>query len=131
MVLAAALVTKGFWADPAGRALGLNANDQALDEWFLAYATRAYRGDFHLVTGALNAPDGINVLGNASLVGLGVLLAPLTLAFGAPVTFAVATAGNLAANGAPGGTSSSPAPRACTAWPRSSAAPSAASRRAR
>ncbi|WP_433052129.1 hypothetical protein [Dactylosporangium sp. CS-033363] len=100
MVLAAALVTKGFWAGPAGRALALNANDQALDEWFLAYATRAYRGDFGLVTAALNAPEGINVLGNASLVGLGVLLAPLTLAFGAPVTFAVAIALNLAANGA-------------------------------
>jgi hypothetical protein len=100
MALAAALVTKGLWADPAGRALGLNPDDQALDEWFLAYATRAYRGDFTLVTSALNAPDGINVLGNASLVGLGVLLAPLTLAFGAPVTFAVATGFNLAANGA-------------------------------
>jgi hypothetical protein len=100
MVLAAALVTKGLLADPAGRALGLNPNDQALDEWFLAYATRAYRGDFALVTGALNAPDGINLLGNASLIGLGVLFAPLTLAFGAPVTFAVASGFNLAANGA-------------------------------
>ncbi|WP_433610767.1 hypothetical protein ACQP2P_42225 [Dactylosporangium sp. CA-139114] len=100
MVLAAALLTRGLWADPAGRGLALNANDQALDEWFLAYATRAYRGDLHFVTGALNAPEGINVLGNASLVGLGVLFAPLTLAFGAPVTFAVVTGFNLAANGA-------------------------------
>ncbi|MGI5245503.1 hypothetical protein [Dactylosporangium sp. CA-139066] len=100
LVLAAALVTRGFWPDPATRALGLNQNDQALDEWFLAYATRAYRGDFGFVTGALNAPDGVNILGNASLIGLGLLFAPLTLAFGAPVTFAVATGLNLAANGA-------------------------------
>ncbi|WP_433210725.1 hypothetical protein ACQP00_48730 [Dactylosporangium sp. CS-047395] len=96
MVLAAAFVTKGLLA---GRGLALNPDDQALDEWFLAYATRAYRGDLSLVTTALNSPDGINLLGNASLVGLGVLLAPLTLAFGAPVTFAVATGLNLAANG--------------------------------
>ncbi|WP_432979979.1 hypothetical protein [Dactylosporangium sp. CA-233914] len=99
MLLAGALVTKGLWPSPAGRALELNPNDQALDEWFLAYATRAYRGDFHLVATALNAPDGVNVFGNASLVGLGLLLAPLTLALGAPVTFAVATGLNLAANG--------------------------------
>ncbi|GAA3297409.1 hypothetical protein Dvina_49105 [Dactylosporangium vinaceum] len=100
MVLVAAFVTRGLLADPAGRALSLNPGDQALDEWFLAYATRAYRGDFAFVTGALNAPEGINVLGNASLIGLGLLFAPLTLAFGAPVTFAVATGFNLAANGA-------------------------------
>jgi hypothetical protein len=100
LALAAALVTRGFWPDPAGRALGLNPNDQALDEWFLAYATRAYRGDFAFVTGALNAPDGVNILSNASLIGAGLLFAPLTLAFGAPVTFAVVTGFNLAANGA-------------------------------
>ncbi|MFG2038300.1 hypothetical protein [Dactylosporangium sp. NPDC048998] len=99
LVLAGALLTRGLWPDPAGRMLSLNPNDQALDEWFLAYATRAYRGDFGLVTGALNAPEGINVLGNASLVGLGLLFAPLTLALGAPVTFAVLTGFNLAANG--------------------------------
>ncbi|HTJ34961.1 MAG TPA: hypothetical protein VL738_17170 [Dactylosporangium sp.] len=100
LVLAGALVTRGLWPDPAGRALGLNPNDQALDEWFLAYATRAYRGDFAFVTGALNAPEGVNILGNASLIGLGLLFAPLTLVFGAPVTFAVVTGFNLAANGA-------------------------------
>src|SRR5205085_1617575 len=64
------------------------------------YATRAYRGDFALVTGALNAPDGVNLLGNASLIGLGLLFAPLTLALGAPATFAVVTGFNLAATGA-------------------------------
>ncbi|WP_238012661.1 hypothetical protein KZZ52_55670 [Dactylosporangium sp. AC04546] len=96
---AAALLTSGLWADPARRALALNPNDQALDEWFLAYATRAYRGDFSLVTGALNAPDGVNLLCNASLVGLGLLFAPVTLAFGPHYTFLVVTAVNLAATG--------------------------------
>lgn len=98
-VLAAALLTHRLWPGPAGRALALNPSDQALDEWFLAYATRAYRGDFTLVTGMLNAPDGVNLLCNASLIGMGLLLAPITLAFGAPVTFAVLVAGNLAATG--------------------------------
>ncbi len=98
-VLAAALLTHRLWPGPAGRALALNPSDQALDEWFLAYATRAYRGDFSLVTGMLNAPEGINLLCNASLIGMGLLLAPVTLAFGAPVTFSLLVAGNLAATG--------------------------------
>ncbi|GAB3863567.1 hypothetical protein [Dactylosporangium cerinum] len=45
-VLAAAFLTHRLWPGPAGRVLALNPSDQALDEWFLAYATRAYRGDF-------------------------------------------------------------------------------------
>ncbi|GGM16962.1 hypothetical protein ACFFX1_40875 [Dactylosporangium sucinum] len=98
--VAAALLTSGLWPDPARRALALNPNDQALDEWFLAYATRAYRGDFSLVTGMLNVPDGINLLCNASLVGLGLLFGPVTLAFGPQYTFVIATAVNLAATGA-------------------------------
>lgn len=98
-VVAAALLTHRLWPGPAGRVLAHNPSDQALDEWFLAYATRAYRGDFTLVTGMLNAPDGVNLLANASLIGVGLLLAPVTLAFGAPVTFSVLVAGNLAAAG--------------------------------
>src|SRR6266511_3820668 len=49
----------------------------------------------HLVTHLLNAPDGVNLLSNASLILLGILLAPVTLAFGAPVSFAILVAGNL------------------------------------
>ncbi|MEV6924687.1 hypothetical protein AB0M46_09275 [Dactylosporangium sp. NPDC051485] len=90
--LAGALVTRGLWPSPSTRALSGNPADQALGEWFLAYATRAYRGDFSFVTGALNAPDGVNLL------GVGILFAPLTLALGAPVTFAVVAGSNLAAN---------------------------------
>ncbi|WP_344620155.1 hypothetical protein [Dactylosporangium salmoneum] len=91
-------MTRGLWPSPAARALTGNPADQALSEWFLAYATRAYRGDFAFVTGALNAPDGVNLLGNASLIGVGILFAPLTLALGAPVTFAVVAGCNLTAN---------------------------------
>jgi hypothetical protein len=98
-VVGAAWLTRGFWPDPAGRVLALNPNDQALDEWFLAYATRAYRGDFSLVTGMLNAPEGVNLLCNASLIGMGLLFAPVTLALGAPYTFGILVAGNLAATG--------------------------------
>src|SRR5581483_4182696 len=50
-------------------------------------------------THLLNAPDGVNLLSNASLIALGVIMAPVTLAFGAPVSFAIVMAANLAATG--------------------------------
>jgi hypothetical protein len=86
----------GLWPHPATRALALNATDQALEEWFLAIATRLYTGDFHLVTHLLNSPDGVNLMSNASALLLGAVLTPITLLFGAPVSFAVAIVGNLA-----------------------------------
>jgi hypothetical protein len=96
LIVYAAWLTRGLWSDPARRVLADNVPDQALDEWFLAHGTRIYSGDFHLVTHLLNAPDGVNLLSNASLIMLGIVLAPVTLAFGAPVTFAVVVTGNLA-----------------------------------
>lgn len=90
-----AWLTHGLWPDPATRTLALNVGDQVLYEWFIAYDTRVLFGDFQLVTDRLNAPDGVNLLANTSIIALGVLLAPITLAFGAPVSFALIVAGNL------------------------------------
>jgi hypothetical protein len=95
-VAIAGWLTHGLWPDPATRTLALNADDQILNEWFLAFDTRVLFGDFTLVTARLNAPDGVNLLANASVIAIGVLLSPITVAFGAPVTFALAVAGNLA-----------------------------------
>ncbi|GHJ18357.1 hypothetical protein [Micromonospora sp. AKA38] len=89
-------LTHGLWPTPGARMLALNPADQTLYEWFLALDARALRGDFSLVTDRLNAPDGVNLMANTSVVALGVLLAPVTWAFGAPVTFALLVAGNLA-----------------------------------
>jgi hypothetical protein len=91
------MLTAGLWPDPQTRALALNPADQTLTEWFLAYDARVYAGDFSLLTDRLNAPDGVNLLANASVILLGVLLGPITLAYGAPVSFAVAVGLNLAA----------------------------------
>ncbi|GIJ58810.1 hypothetical protein [Virgisporangium aurantiacum] len=98
--LVAALLTIGLWPDPHTRQLALGGNDQVLSEWFLAYDARVYAGDFSLVTDRLNAPDGVNLLANASVILLGLLLGPVTLAFGAPVSFALAIGLNLAATAA-------------------------------
>jgi hypothetical protein len=87
----------GLWPDPATRELALNPTDQILIEWFLAVDTQVLFGDQGLVTDRLNAPDGMNLLVNATSLVLGLLLAPVTLTAGAPVSFAILTIGNLAA----------------------------------
>ncbi|HEX7746230.1 MAG TPA: hypothetical protein VF462_13315 [Micromonosporaceae bacterium] len=95
--LVAGWLTHGLWPDPAGHALALNPEDQILYEWFLANDARALFGDFALLTERLNAPDGVNLMANTTVIALGILFAPVTLAFGAPVTFALLAGGNLAA----------------------------------
>jgi hypothetical protein len=93
-------LTGGLWPNPATRALADNVNDQALIEWFLAHGVLAWRGDFSLVTDRLNAPDGVNLMSNASHILHGVLMAPVTALFGVPVSFAVLVGLNLAATAA-------------------------------
>ena len=90
-------LTAGLWRNPDTRTLALNVADQTLVEWFLAYGSRVWLGDFSLVTDRLNAPDGINMLTNAATVGLGVIFAPVTFLFGAPTTFTLIMGVNLAA----------------------------------
>jgi hypothetical protein len=93
----AAWLGHGLWPDPATRHLVLNPEDQILIEWFLAVDTRVLLGEHGLVTDRLNAPEGVNLVANASALLLGFLLAPVTLTLGAPTAFAVLTVGNLAA----------------------------------
>ncbi|HEU4422386.1 MAG TPA: hypothetical protein VFR67_07575 [Pilimelia sp.] len=92
----AAWLTAGLWPDPSVRTLALNPEDQILYEWFLAHDARLFLGDFSLVTDRLNAPDGVNLLANTTVIALGALFAPVTLLFGAETTFAVIAATNLA-----------------------------------
>ncbi len=99
-VLFAAWLTHGMWPDPDARVLSLNPEDQALYEWFLAVDARVLHGDFSLLSDRLNAPEGVNLMANTTVIALGMLCAPVTLAFGAPVTFALLAAGNLAGTAA-------------------------------
>jgi hypothetical protein len=96
----AAWVFHGLWADPATRAIADNRDDQALIEWFLAHGVLLWTGDFSLVTDRLNAPEGVNLMSNASHILHGALVAPVTVLFGAPVSFAVLAAVNLGATAA-------------------------------
>ena len=72
-------------------------SDQMLFEWMLARAARAWsRRENPLHSDALNAPDGVNLMANTSVLGLGVPLTPVTLLFGSQVAFLVAVVGCLA-----------------------------------
>ncbi|MFI6255522.1 hypothetical protein ACIBCL_05315 [Micromonospora zamorensis] len=85
----AAVLTSGQWGQP-GR-LFHQAGDQILFEWMLAHAAHAVvAGDNPLHSAGLNAPDGVNLMANTSVLGLGVPLTPVTLLLGSQVAFCVA-----------------------------------------
>jgi hypothetical protein len=99
-VIGAFWVTSGLWIGPNHRVIEVNLNDQALFEWFLAYAAHSV-AHLHnpLWTSLLNTPDGVNLAVNTAVTVLGVALTPVTLLFGPPVAFAVALTANLAISG--------------------------------
>jgi len=84
----AVFLLNGLWASPAGRMLLDNYYDQVQFEWFLTNAANAiFHGENPLFTYKLNAPTGVNLMANTSVLALAIPLAPVTLIFGADVTF--------------------------------------------
>ncbi|WP_235966003.1 hypothetical protein [Micromonospora rubida] len=91
----AALLTGGQWGRPDR--LFHQDNDQMLFEWMLARGARAVTGPENpLHSAALNAPDGVNLMANTSVLGLGVPLTPVTLLLGTQQAFLVAVVAYLA-----------------------------------
>jgi hypothetical protein len=77
-----------MWPDPSRRLLGSGLGDGALMMWFLRWTPAAIgHGMNPLFTDYLNFPSGVNVMWNTSLLLPGLLLAPITVAFGPVVTF--------------------------------------------
>jgi len=72
--------------------------DQVLFEWMLAHAARSVT---HLenpfYTDRLNVPDGVNLMANTSVLGLGIPMTPVTLLFGPHVSYVVVLVGSMAA----------------------------------
>jgi hypothetical protein len=91
-------LTAGLWRNPNRRALSfLDGGDELLLQWYLAHSAHAVT---HLsnpfFTTDMNASAGVNLAGNASVLGLGIPLTPLTMAAGAGVTTCVVVTGSLA-----------------------------------
>ena len=91
-LLGAFALTWRLWADPTGRAQIIASNgishDIDLFAWFLRYdAAAVAHGHLPaLATTALNAPRGISLMWNTSLLLPGVVLAPVTLLASPQVT---------------------------------------------
>jgi hypothetical protein len=86
LVIAVGL-TGRLWAHPAARIPSSGhrvESDVLLNAWFMRYVATAvaHGGLPALVTTAVNAPHGINVMWNTSLLLPGLLLAPVTLLAG-------------------------------------------------
>ncbi|MEU1307610.1 dolichyl-phosphate beta-glucosyltransferase [Streptomyces cinnamoneus] len=88
----------GLWSGLGSSYLTDSGSDQQQWEWFFAVtADNVAHLRNPLFTGLQNAPLGVNLMANTAMLGLSVPLAPLTLALGAHVTWAVVLTGGLAA----------------------------------
>jgi hypothetical protein len=90
-LLAALAVTLLLWRDPVSRTVAGNPYDADQMAWFFRYDATAI-AHFHLpalVTTAMNAPQGVNLMWNTPMLLPGILLAPVTLLFGPQVSLTV------------------------------------------
>jgi hypothetical protein len=87
----AVAVTWRLWADPASLAQTGDTADVDLFAWFMRYdGTAIAHGHLPaLVTVAMNAPRGINLMWNTSFLLPGVVLAPVTLLAGAQTSLTI------------------------------------------
>jgi dolichyl-phosphate beta-glucosyltransferase len=86
-VLGAVYVTSRILVSPAGTRQNGDVEDVNQATWFMRYAATAVQ-HFRLpalMTTALNAPHGVNLMWNTSLLLPGVVVSPLTLLFGPQV----------------------------------------------
>ncbi|WP_433212665.1 hypothetical protein ACQP00_00440 [Dactylosporangium sp. CS-047395] len=89
-VLGAMYVLGRLWVDPNGRYLTLNFQDSFTFEWFLTHATELFsHGETPFFSDDVNAPLGVNLMANTSVLTLALPLTPVTLWLGAGVTFAL------------------------------------------
>ena len=84
-------VTWRLWVSPASRMQVGDPTDVNLFAWFIRYSAESvsHGGLPHLVTTAMNAPRGVNLMWNTSLLLPGVLLTPVTLLAGPQVSLTV------------------------------------------
>jgi hypothetical protein len=90
-LLGAVAMTWRLWVDPAGRAQVGDTADVDLFAWFMHYdAIAIAHGHLPtLITTAMNAPRGINLMWNTSLLLPGTLLTPVTLLAGPQASLTV------------------------------------------
>ncbi|WP_245677628.1 glycosyl transferase [Nocardia acidivorans] len=84
----AVLVLSGQWLHTDRGYLIKSGQDQTMWEWFFAVtANKIAHLENPLGTVLQNYPDGVNMMANTAMFGVGVPLTPVTLLFGPTVTF--------------------------------------------
>jgi hypothetical protein len=79
-----------LWADPDHRLMAYNRNDHGVFLFFIAHGERVvFHGDNPLWSSRMNAPHGVNMMANTSMLAAGIPLAPLTHWFGPAITVAL------------------------------------------
>jgi hypothetical protein len=85
--LAGVYLTSGLLPDPGGLHVAGNRQDSVQLQWLLTHATRLFtHGESPLFTTLVNAPFGVNLMANTSILAFALPLAPVTLAFGPGVS---------------------------------------------
>ncbi len=86
----AVLVLSRLWRDPNGLVLASNDDDHGVFLFVLAHAERVvFDGAAPFFTDRLNAPVGVNMMANTSILALSLPLAPVTHFLGGGVSVAV------------------------------------------
>ncbi|MEU4469987.1 hypothetical protein [Micromonospora sp. NPDC023888] len=102
-VLLGIFVCLNYWGDVTGRVSSHLPTDHSWFEWLFAHGAYSVRHlENPLFTERQNAPDGVNMIANTSLLGVTLPLAPLTLLLGPQVMYALYLGAALAATAGTG-----------------------------
>jgi hypothetical protein len=98
----ALLLTVRLWANPAGRMQAGNNQDVNLFAWYMHYSAAAIAHGHlpALVTTALNAPRGVNLMWQTSFLLPAILLTPVTLLAGPQVSLTILLTASIAGSAA-------------------------------
>nr|WP_201749127.1 hypothetical protein [Micromonospora acroterricola] len=97
-VVLGVFVCLNYWGDVQGRVSSHLPTDHSWFEWLFAHGAYSVRHlENPLFTARQNAPDGVNMMANTSLLGVTLPLSPLTMLLGPQVMYALYLGGALAA----------------------------------
>nr|WP_244317333.1 hypothetical protein [Micromonospora terminaliae] len=100
-VVLGVLVCLNYWGDVQHRVSSHLPTDHSWFEWLFAHGAYSVRHlENPLFTARQNAPDGVNMMANTSLLGVTLPLAPLTLLLGPQVMYALYLGAALSATAA-------------------------------
>jgi hypothetical protein len=100
-VLLGVVVCLNYWVDVENRVSSHLPTDHSWFEWLFSHGAYSVRHlENPLFSARQNAPDGVNMMANTSLLGVTLPLAPLTMLLGPQVVYALYLGGALAATAA-------------------------------